>query len=51
MQRIQYERGGYLIWSFQNSVDAYSKKLGGIQPVDETAWGLGRCQLHKLYFT
>jgi peptide/nickel transport system substrate-binding protein len=50
MQRIQYERGGYLIWSFQNTVDAYSRKLGGIQPVDETAWGLGRCQLHKLYF-
>ena len=50
MQRIQYDRGGYLIWSFQNGVDAYSTKLGGIQPVDETAWGLGRCQLHKLYF-
>ena len=39
MQRIQYERGGYLIWSFQNTVDAYSKKLGGIQPVDKTALG------------
>jgi peptide/nickel transport system substrate-binding protein len=51
MQRIQYERGGYVIWSFQNTVDAYSEKLRGIQPVDETAWGLGRCQLHKLYFT
>jgi peptide/nickel transport system substrate-binding protein len=50
MQRIQYQRGGYLIWSFQNTVDAYSKKLGGITPIDETAWGLGRCQLHKLWF-
>ncbi len=50
MQRIQYERGGYIIWSFQDGVDAYSNKLGGIQPVDETGWGLGRCQLHKLYF-
>jgi peptide/nickel transport system substrate-binding protein len=50
MQRIQYQRGGYLIWSFQNSVDAYSKKLGGIQVVDKTAWGMNRCQLHKLYF-
>ena len=50
MQKIQYERGGYIIWSFQNSVDAYSNKLGGIQRVDKTAWGLGRCQLHKLYF-
>ncbi|MCZ7590473.1 MAG: ABC transporter substrate-binding protein [Gaiella sp.] len=49
MQRIQYQRGGYIIWSFQNGVDAYSKKVGGIQPIDKTAWGLGRCQLHKLY--
>ena len=50
MQQIQYDRGGYIIWSFQNNVDAYSSKIGGIQPVDETAWGLGRAQLHKLYF-
>ena len=51
MQRIQYERGGNLIWSFQNYVDAYSKKVGGIQPIDKTGWGMGRCQLHKLSFT
>ena len=50
MQKIQYDRGGYIIWSFQNSVDAYSRKVGGIQPIDKTAWGLDRCQLHKLYF-
>lgn len=51
MQKIQYDRGGYIIWSFQDSVDAYSKKVGGVQPIDKTAWGLNRCQLHKLYFT
>lgn len=50
MQKIQYDRGGYIIWSFQDSVDAYSKKVGGVQPIDKTAWGLNRCQLHKLYF-
>ena len=44
MQKIQYDRGGYIIWSFQNSVDAYSRKVGGIQPIDKTAWGLDRCQ-------
>ncbi len=49
MQRIQYERGGYIIWSFGNSVDAYSKKIGGVIATDKTGWGLGRCQLHKLY--
>jgi hypothetical protein len=50
MQRIQFERGGNLIWSFQNTVDAYSKKVTGFQPVDETGWGLGRCQLNLLSF-
>ena len=49
MQRIQYERGGYIIWSFGNTVDAYSKKIGGVIATDKTGWGLGRCQLHKLY--
>ena len=51
MQQIQYDRGGYLIWSFQNNVDAYSKKVGGVQPIDKTGWGLGRCQLHKLWLS
>lgn len=51
MQQIQYERGGYIIWSFQNGVDAYSTKIGGIPAGDETGWGMGRCQLNKLYFT
>jgi peptide/nickel transport system substrate-binding protein len=50
MQRIQFERGGYLIWSFQDTVDAYSKKVGGYDLVDETGWGLGRCRLQKLHF-
>jgi peptide/nickel transport system substrate-binding protein len=49
MQRIQYQRGGYIIWSFQNGIDAYSDKVGGIQAIDKTAWGLNRCQVHKLY--
>jgi peptide/nickel transport system substrate-binding protein len=50
MQKIQFDRGGNLIWSFQNTVDAYSKKVTGFQPVDETGWGLGRCQLNLLSF-
>jgi peptide/nickel transport system substrate-binding protein len=50
MQKIQFDRGGNLIWSFQNTVDAYSKKVTGFQAVDETGWGLGRCQLNLLSF-
>lgn len=53
MHEIEYERGGYMIWSFGNTVDAYSKKLGfasGFQPVDHSAWGLGRCRLDRVGF-
>jgi peptide/nickel transport system substrate-binding protein len=51
MQKIQYDRGGNLIWSFQNTIDAYSTKVTGFNAVDETGWGLGRCQLNLLSFT
>jgi len=50
MHKIEYERGGFLIWAFQNTVDAYSNKLAGYDPVDRTAWGLSRCRLDRLGF-
>ena len=50
MQKIQYDRGGNLIWSYQNTIDAYSKKVTGFTKVDQTGWGLGRCQLNRLSF-
>ena len=34
----------------QNTVDAYSTKVTGFNAVDETGWGLGRCQLNLLSF-
>ena len=40
MEKIQFQRGGNLIWSFQNTVDAYSTKVTGYGTVDETGWGL-----------
>ena len=50
MQKIQFDRGGNIIWSFQNTVDAYSTKVTGYGTVDETGWGLDRCRLDKLSF-
>jgi len=50
MHVIESERGGFLIWAFQNTVDAYSSKLAGYDPVDRTAWGLSRCRLDRLGF-
>ncbi len=34
-QRIEYEEGGYLIWAFQNQVDAYGKFVTGVEPARE----------------
>ncbi len=32
VQKIQYERGGYIGWANQNIVDAASNKVKGIKP-------------------
>lgn len=50
MHKVEFERGGNIIWSFQNTVDAYSSKLAGYNPVDRSGWGLGRCRLDKIGF-
>ncbi|WP_174270588.1 ABC transporter substrate-binding protein [Mobilicoccus pelagius] len=34
-QRIEYEEGGYLIWAFQNQVDAYGRFVTGVTPARE----------------
>jgi peptide/nickel transport system substrate-binding protein len=31
-QKIEYDSGGYIIWSFTNQVDAYSARVGGLVP-------------------
>ena len=31
-QRIQYDRGGLLIWGFSNTLDGISTKIGGVEP-------------------
>lgn len=34
-QRIEFERGGYIIWAFKNQVDAYSSYITGLTPTRE----------------
>jgi peptide/nickel transport system substrate-binding protein len=45
-QKIEYDSGGYIVWSFSNQVDAYSAKVGGFQPaksgVPLTNYGFGK---------
>jgi peptide/nickel transport system substrate-binding protein len=31
-QRIEYEEGGYIVWSFSNQVDGHSAKVAGLKP-------------------
>jgi peptide/nickel transport system substrate-binding protein len=31
-QEIEYESGGYIIWGFNNQIDAYSDQLTGFEP-------------------
>jgi peptide/nickel transport system substrate-binding protein len=31
-QKIEYDQGGYIIWGFQNFIDAYSSKFTGLRP-------------------
>ena len=30
--KIEYEQGGYIVWAFNDQIDAYSSKIGGVQP-------------------
>jgi peptide/nickel transport system substrate-binding protein len=45
-QRIEHERGGLIVWSFSNQVDAYSSTVGGFSPARSgfplTNYGFGR---------
>ncbi|MFV0429479.1 MAG: ABC transporter substrate-binding protein [Arachnia sp.] len=34
-QTLEHEQGGYIIWAFQNQVDAYSQFVTGLEPARE----------------
>jgi peptide/nickel transport system substrate-binding protein len=50
MQKIQWERGGYIVPFYPDNTDAYSAKLGGMVPY-KTGVSLGNWNLKDLYFT
>lgn len=50
MQQIQWDRGGYLVWSFQTLVDAASAKVTGYT-ADKTGWSFGSFNFRKVSFT
>jgi peptide/nickel transport system substrate-binding protein len=48
-EKIQFENDGLLIWSFNDQVDAYSAKLGGVAP-DRGGTPLSSWHLNTYYF-
>ena len=49
-QKIEYDKGGYIVWSFDNQVDAYSKKTTGYK-LDKLGGPIGRMYFKDVYFT
>jgi peptide/nickel transport system substrate-binding protein len=45
-QKIEYDRGGLIVWAFNNQLDAYSTTVGGFHPARSgfplTNYGFGR---------
>jgi peptide/nickel transport system substrate-binding protein len=50
-EKIEYDRGGYIIWGFPNSVDAYRTGVGGFTPdksgIPLTSFGFRNVWLNK----
>ncbi len=49
MQEIDFERGGLIIPTFNNNVDAYTAKLEGFEPY-ASAIPLGGCHFERVWF-
>jgi peptide/nickel transport system substrate-binding protein len=48
-QKIEYDEGGYIVWAFNDQIDAYSSKLGGVVP-DKSGVPLSSFHFNKFYF-
>src|SRR5262249_49162046 len=49
MQKIQYDRGGYIIWGFANQIDAHSAKVTGFRP-DRNGLPLSTFEFERVSF-
>jgi peptide/nickel transport system substrate-binding protein len=50
MQTIQWERGGWIIWGFVDTIDAYSKKVKGFAP-HLSGLSLGAMNFSNVWFS
>jgi len=46
---IEHDEGGLIVWAFNNQVDAYSPKLGGVIP-DQRGLSLSSLHFNRFYF-
>jgi peptide/nickel transport system substrate-binding protein len=49
-EKIEYERGAYIIWAFDISMDAHTKKLQGVVADNWGANSACRCRYNLMYF-
>jgi peptide/nickel transport system substrate-binding protein len=49
-QQLEFDEGGYIIWSWRNQVDAYSKTTTGYK-LDKLGGPIGRMYFKDVYFT
>lgn len=47
-QKIEHDRGGFIIWGFPSALDAYNKKVQGLRP-DKSGIGLTSFRLRQLW--
>jgi peptide/nickel transport system substrate-binding protein len=50
MQKIEFERGGYIVWAHPVVTDAFTDELGGLYP-DKTGLGFNGLQFSKIGYT
>jgi peptide/nickel transport system substrate-binding protein len=48
-QTIEYNTGGLIVWAFNDQIDAYSSKLGGVVP-DKSGVPMSSFHFNKFYF-
>ena len=48
-QQIEFDTGGYIVWSWRNQVDAYSKTTTGYK-LDKLGGPIGRMYFKEVYF-
>lgn len=49
-QEIEYERGGYIVWGFLDLVDAYSRRITGLEPTKTGIFPLDAYRFREVWF-